>query len=231
MLADKLDRTDDALDLANQFLAVHPKHRDVLAKTADLFERKKDWPNVISSLKKLVEQVHGAAAIDIHERLARIYEGELSDPAQAVTEYEAVLRIDSQNLGALTTMARIFERTGDIESLISILRRRIPLLKGEKEIAAAFRRMGEAARDGLKDDERAAEFFEQSLAHDFSQTDIADFLADHYRAQERFRDLAEILQKRLKRLSGIAAIPVLFELSEIWMDRLSNPVQALSFLN
>jgi golgin subfamily B member 1 len=234
VLADHLDQKDKAIKIFEKLIGSAPDHRPALTKLIELYEAKGDFSLAADRLSKLVTQLHGNEAAAIRFKLARVFENELNDIPKAIDQYEEILAIDSRQKDALERLTALYHLRRDFASVARVLLAQIPLSQERSEPKAAallYRRLGEIYRDELKDPAKSVDAFERALESDPSLGDVAASLAKQFRAENRFVELSEVLEKRARFLGPADATDLYLELAEIWNTKLNNAGQALAFLN
>src|SRR5690606_18932594 len=58
----------------------------------------------------------------LYERIGTLYETVLDDPAKAIEAWQARLSDDPEDMGALVSLERLYERTSQWRELVSVLR-------------------------------------------------------------------------------------------------------------
>ncbi len=120
-----------------------------------------------------------------HLALAALYAGELNDAKKAVAEYEAALPLCSpdQAREITSTIAEMYEKTGDLEGYLNATARRAEDLAAEAEPHAAAELLHRAAQlvaDRQKDTDRAIHIARRGLELDPSYAELRAYLADLY---------------------------------------------------
>jgi golgin subfamily B member 1 len=182
--------------------------------------------NRVSGVSTLPESVE----IELCERAASLHDEQLGDPEGAMPYLDRVLAVDPTNTPAFNRLKQILtsaERWGELEELYEKAaqgttdeRDRIELLNEVALIAEEI--MGDAAK--------AIGYYERILALDAVYVAALDALEKLYEREERWKDLAALLEKRLAMAMPDEALDIKLALGRIYLDRLLEPAQAIGHL-
>lgn len=190
--ANHLGAPDLAVEGYRAVLERRPDDREALEGLSAIFERQQAWGPLFDVLARRV-QLDPFGRIARQKRLARLAEGPLERPAEAITRWRALLDARPDDLDALVGLDRLLTRTQDWEALADILaqraavqedeapelhRRRAQLLQGPLADPAEARRAWEAVRALVPDDRDALE----ALAALYDPAQAPAALADVQRA-------------------------------------------------
>jgi tetratricopeptide (TPR) repeat protein len=135
ILVEELERVDDALEHYRAVCEEQPDNEQALGALEALYQRAGRSSELLDIYQRRVE-----LAGDPHARkqllfaMARLYEGELAQPEQAMATYQTVLDDDPADADALAALDALYQRTGDWEALGSVLQRRIELEMAEEPL-------------------------------------------------------------------------------------------------
>lgn len=155
---------------------------------------------------------------------------EKSDVALAREYYQLVLDVTPDDEGALGALEDIYRQTEDWEQLVLILSRRAeqagdaagPRIAALGELAAVCDEKLGRAEDAVVAWEQVLELAPDSRA-------ALDALESLYRRNERWHDLAELLERRIGyTFDTREAVAIRFELGSLYATRLSDPDAAVA---
>lgn len=138
-----------------------------------------------------------ARKIGLYDKLASIWEDELSQPARAIEEIERILEIDPTRRTAILSLQRNAERAGDNKRLAEALRAEADLTKDPDLARRLLLRAAEVLSDRVGDFDRATELVQRALKMDEGD---AQALRRLHRLQERsnrYDDARQTLRKRI----------------------------------
>jgi tetratricopeptide (TPR) repeat protein len=174
--------------------------------------------------------ITGSVEIELCERAASLHDEQLGDPEGAMPYLDRVLAVDPTNVRAFNRLKQILtsaERWGELEELYEKAaqgttdeRDRIELLNEVALIAEEI--MGDAAK--------AIGYYERILSADPVYVAALDALEKLYEREERWKDLAALLEKRLGMATADEALDIKLALGRIYLDRLHEPAQAVGHL-
>ena len=168
---------------------------------------------------------------DEHEmtaRLARAYEEKLDDADRAKAAWRAVLVAEPEDSGALESLERLHEASGEWDELLEILDRQAELAWDTGRKKGFLLRMSEILRDRLARPEDAIDVFLRILELDESNREVMEKLDELFRAHERWDDLAALLKRRMSYAAGDdEAAAMRLDLATVQRDRLDDVDAAL----
>ncbi|MBI4512241.1 MAG: tetratricopeptide repeat protein [Deltaproteobacteria bacterium] len=202
--------------------------RTAAAALVRLYEEQQDFEQLISILRKQAEwsETQGER-LECFYRIASISEDRLGDAAAAIATWREVLAEDHENRRALDALERLHAGRGDARELVEILRRRAGLCEDEGGKRALLMRVASIEeRDGAGPSEAVTAYLE---ILDFRPEDeeVLAELSRLYRQAERWPDLREVDERRLKLSHGAGRSKLLFELGTLLRDQLGRPEEAL----
>jgi golgin subfamily B member 1 len=148
--------------------------REVLTEDADsgealdalerLYQREGEQRDLADILRRRVELASDAGHKRLHlERMAGLYERELTSSPEAIGAWLEVLDFLPQDIGALDELARLY-RVGERHAdLLEVVERRLAVARPDERIALLFE-LGELLHRHLGRDTEALEYYAQVLA-------------------------------------------------------------------
>ncbi len=122
LLADQLQRLDDAVDDLRGILGLSPNHPIALLRLDELFERAERWEDlhdVLLTRSRLAADPKDRAALLV--RLAEVRETQLGEVSQAIETYADILAIDPAQADAIAALERHFDTPEHAERIATIL--------------------------------------------------------------------------------------------------------------
>jgi len=224
----KLNDVTRARDLYAAVLAEdpgHPKAGDALARIA---ERTGDFDTLVKLLEQRAEARRGAEKVEALARVAEIYEDHLNDLTEATRRFEAVLAIDSSNIGALKGLDRIFNRTEKYKELLENLERQVEVAATPRQKITLWERIAALHDEEFLDHERAAFALENVLAIDAANDAALTSLARHYRALDRWDDVAKLLSRHAQVVGeGARVVELLAARAKVLAEQIGSPERAM----
>ncbi|MGE3767423.1 MAG: tetratricopeptide repeat protein, partial [Kofleriaceae bacterium] len=128
-------------------------------------------------------------------RMARVYEFELRDAAQAVTTHLRVLEIEPKDADALAALDRLYLGAGMYEDLAEILRRRIEVVQEPDEQLELYFRRGEIFADALGDLDQALACYTSVLDQESRNRRALEAIESIHFRREDWQKLFETYEK------------------------------------
>ena len=216
VLAEELERPDDAITEYEAVLAVDEKNAPATRALVDLLARRERWTELAAALGRAAALESDAArAAELRLQLADVQAARLLDPAAALATYERILADDPEQRearDAVEKLARRSERWADLARWLDekAVRATEPALA-----ARARRERADLLADRLGDVAAATRELEVVLAADPEDRAALRALeklyekqgrdVDYLRTVERLADLAESDAERLMLLRRLAA--------------------------
>jgi tetratricopeptide (TPR) repeat protein len=204
----------------------HPRASQHLAK---LYERIGDHSALVRLLERSAEGQRGEERTKTLCRIAELYEANLDDELEARRRYNAVLDQDPHSLEALRGLERLFSKSGRYQELLDNLERQIESSATPRQKLGLLERVSAIYDEEFLDHDKAAEALERLLEIDPAHERALTALVRHYRAQDRWEDVAAVLDRHQKSVSENARrIPLLVQLAKVLSDQIGSPQRAIS---
>ena len=224
-----LDDADGAEAAFRRALEVDPANAQALDALTDLFTRRGRVRDLVIALEQKLE-----AAAGLEEKkatlteMARIYEGQLQDPGEAITALKRVLELDGADAAALEALAGLYRRQGRWGDLAGILARTRDQA-GDPAVRLACQLQVAALHENeLADDEAAVQAYRAALAIDDRARDALAGLERLYTKLDRWAELNGVYERQVE----LAADPrervrILGKSAAIWEEKLHDPRRAI----
>ncbi|WP_437291724.1 protein kinase domain-containing protein [Sorangium sp. So ce406] len=136
-------------------------------------------------LRNLERQIDVSATprqkINLHERIAGLYDEEFLDHAKAAEALEAILRIDGAHEGSLAALGRHYRALERWEDVVALYERQLGIVPDDKRREEILLAMGRVLLEQIGSPERARKAYERVLAIDPHHAGALESLA-HVRA-------------------------------------------------
>ncbi len=231
-----LDRPDQAIESYQQVLALSPDHGAARRTLERLYERTERWRDLSELLRGNLDRAEGQERIDLMLRLGELYETRLSEPGDAVDQYEGVLAEQPHQLRAQEALSRLlgvetqrqriaaileplYEKQGAYRDLASVLE--IQLEDRERERSAAadlLLRIGELYEHKTRDMDAAFAAYARAVEAEPGHDAARQALARVASSRETFRrQRAQVLQRALDGLKDeiVLQVDLLLELASL----------------
>jgi tetratricopeptide (TPR) repeat protein len=211
---EQLSNPERAVAYYQQATGENPEDAAAYAALDRLFVSANDAKRLADVLERRLEiEWEPEVRVEVGMRLAELYEAQLGRPEAACDALRAVVEAEPAHRGALEGLSRLCERQGQWQDLVEVLRRRADISAHDSERVALTHQLGNILERELDDELSAIAVYGQALRVDPSHepsvqsllriTKLADFREDaaavvepYLRMQERWSDLATLLQLR-----------------------------------
>ena len=227
ILETQLSDTGRARDLYEQVLEQDPGHERASEALARIYERTGDFPGFVKLLERRAEALRGEERLKVLCRIADIYEDHLKDEAEAVRRLNVVLSEDPINLDALRALDRLYSKMGLFQDLLENLLSQLALAATPRQKITLWERIAGIHDEEFLNHAKAAEAWEQVLAIDSAHDAALSALARHYRALDRWEDVATLAEKQIKVATDPARqLEIYLGLGRVLGEQIGNPERA-----
>ena len=156
-------------------------------------------------------------------RLARVYEAELGNSAEAIDAHLRVLNIDDRDPDALEALDRLYDSAGFHDELVDVLRRRIEVtLDGDEIIRFHFRR-GKIYAEALADLDAALACYEAVLEQESRNREALEAQERIFFRRDNWTKLYEVYEKLVDVADGDAELADVYaHMARIASDALND---------
>ena len=169
-----------------------------LAPLERLYRQKERWDRLADVLDELAAAADPTEQVSLLFRLGQLSEERLAAPDRAARAYEALLTHDAAHLPTLRALERLYEAAGRGADLFSVLEKQRALTPEGQARDRIIARMADVASSQLQDDARAADLWKDLIARNPRAENAQVGLEHVLERLERWQELADLLQARLK---------------------------------
>jgi tetratricopeptide (TPR) repeat protein/outer membrane biosynthesis protein TonB len=164
VLVEEVARVDDALAEYRAVYENEPDNETALGALEGLYQRAGRWRELLEVQNRKLELAHDASERKrIRYEIAKLYEQKLADVAAAIETHQAVLEEDPADEGSLAALDGLYERSGQWEAYVDVLRKRIELSADDRLLVDLKFRLAKALHDYLDDAPGALENYREIL--------------------------------------------------------------------
>lgn len=229
ILAEKLQRHDDAIASYRQALQLMPNYLPALKALGMIYARAQRWTDLVAMHRQEAEVARtNEARAHLLYQVAQIYEEKLQDPAAAVKAYHEVLAEVPAHHTAIRALARIAQQAGDWQALIAVHTTELKTLAEPRDRALMRCRIADTLDRQLGKVDEAVRALEEALAESPALLAAHELLvmiharggraAEEAIARERMQAVLADVDGRLANLRALV---------ELYMHRLDDPTKAL----
>ncbi|HSD87106.1 MAG TPA: tetratricopeptide repeat protein, partial [Kofleriaceae bacterium] len=164
-------------------------------------------------------------------RLARVYELEMHDAANAVTTHLRVLEIEPKDPDALASLDRLYLNAAMYDDLVEILRRRIEVVQDPDEQMELYFRRGDLFGDALGDLEQALKCYQSVLEQESRNRRALEKIESIHFRREDWKRLLETYEKLIDVAEADAEMADIYaRMARICSDALNEEERAIELL-
>ncbi len=238
----ELQQAHPAFDAWVEVLSLDPTHERARVEISRLAQPLQRWPEATTALEAAVT---AAPAGDIVTRgallgeLAGYYDTQLGDGPRAIAAYRRLLESDPSNPVAIrragTALARLYDEAKNYLELRAVLRKLAewaeepPHAQRENVRRGLLTRVAALEEHQLADRDAAIATWRDILADQPTDAGSLDALERLYQSAEKWRDLIEILRRKLEAATASTeARDLLARIAEIYEVMLEEPDEAIA---
>ncbi len=227
VLETKLDDPKRARDLFEHVFEEDPSNDKAVEALGRIYRRLEDWGGYAKILERRVEALGGAARAEALQKIGELYENQLDDLAEATRRYEAAVELDPRSLAALRGLDRVYNRTGRYKDLIGTIEQQIGLVGTPRQTMNLYQRLAKIHDEQFLDHQKAAAAYEAILQIDAAHEETLTALMRHYRALERWEDVASLYERLLRIVTDDKRrIDLLLAHGRVLLEQLNSPERA-----
>jgi tetratricopeptide (TPR) repeat protein len=228
ILESKLSDAGKAKDLYQQILNDDPGHKKAVEGFERLCQRTGDFAGMVKIVEARADALRGHERADALARIGEIYEDNIGDLPEALKRYEAVLGIEPRHLGALKGLDRIYNRQGRYKELLGNLEMQIEVAATPRQKIGLLQRIAAIHDEEFLDHQKAAESYEAVLKLDGTNDAALVSLGRHYRALDRWEDVAALYERHLKVVEDTnRRIELLLARGRVLGEQVGSPERAM----
>ena len=174
-------------------------------------EEEEDAPSLTTELQ-----------VELCERAAVLHEEQLGDAEGAIPYLERMLVLDANSDTAFERLKSILNAVERWDDLEQLYQRRIEVTESDDTKVELLHQAALVAEDMVGDDQKAIRYFERIVEIDPLHIRATDALERLYGREERFVDLAALLERRLEVATDPEAAPIQQQLVDLYLHRLEK---------
>jgi tetratricopeptide (TPR) repeat protein len=233
----KLGAAGTAFEVILRALNEFPANLPLWGRAAELSARAGRPTDLAEAYRLHLVQSRGSGAalpevveIELCERAASLHDEQLGDPEGAMPYLERVLAVDATNSRAFNRLKQILTSAERWPELEALYERAAKGTTDEKDRIELLNEVALISEEIIGDPAKAIGYYERILALDPVYVAALDALEKLYEREERWADLAALLEKRLSMATDDEALDIKLALGRIYTGRLSQPGSAVGHL-
>ncbi|WP_437786482.1 protein kinase domain-containing protein [Sorangium sp. So ce1097] len=179
---DRLGDLNEATRRYEAALELDPTSLTALRGLDRIYSRAGRYKELLQNLERQIDvSATPRQKINLHERIAGLYDEEFLDHAKAAEALEAILRIDGAHEGSLVALGRHYRALERWEDVVALYERQLGIVPDDKRREEILLAMGRVLLEQIGSPERARKAYERVLAIDPHHAGALESLA-HVRA-------------------------------------------------
>ncbi|MCW5805807.1 MAG: tetratricopeptide repeat protein, partial [Deltaproteobacteria bacterium] len=225
----------NAFDAWIEVLSLDPTHERARGELSRLAQTLGRWPEATAALEAAAS---AAPATDVATRgallgeLATYYDIQLGDGQRAIAAYRRLLESDPTNPAVVrragAALARLYEEARAWSELRAVTRRQSEWAEDAAERRMLLGKVAALEEDKLSDRDAAIATWRDVLNDAPADEGALDALERLYQQGEKWRDLIDVLRRKLDRADDEAAHALLARVAEIHEVMLEEPDEAIA---
>jgi tetratricopeptide (TPR) repeat protein len=147
-----------------QVIEIDPNQEDAYVALERNYRKMRQWHELINTYERhIAATLDRKTKIDLYGAIAQVYADEIDDADRAIDAYKNIVDLDEQNLPALESLAKLYDKQNDAQSAIDYMSRVAELTQDTKQRVEAFFKIGKALDEKLGDRVSAQDRYEMAL--------------------------------------------------------------------
>ncbi|MCL2779704.1 MAG: tetratricopeptide repeat protein [Polyangiaceae bacterium] len=188
---------DKAFECHMQALVLDPSDDETRAELDRLGAATGRWDDLARTYEQGIATADPLLQKELLGTLAKLHDERRDDPRSAMAAWDRLFGLDESDERPLVEMDRLATLLSDWPVLVRVLSRRAELTNDDDKRAQLFRRVGEARRDMLDDEQGAIEAYERALELEPTNTLSLDNLISLYDKRHDTKNLAQVYRRRI----------------------------------
>ncbi|MDJ0766207.1 MAG: hypothetical protein QNJ97_24710 [Myxococcota bacterium] len=195
-LRERLDRPDDAYELAKEILAISQNDEEVLGIMASIDEEGEHWGRLLNTMDLMVRTAADPATkAGFLRKKASIAIDKFQDTATAVKALTEILAFLPNDFQAMDDLTEIYRTSGEWDALVTVLRKRLDAIDDEGEQAELHRNIAKILETKLEKTDEAMESWCMALEIE-EDVESLGALSRYYERYEDWDAYIDVLQKQ-----------------------------------
>ena len=187
-----------AFDCLKEAFTLDPDDGDTREELDRLAVATSRWDDLADAYEQGIEKIDGIGRRELVEALAKLHDQRRDDPRKALDAWERLFSLDESDSRPLDEMDQLATLLSDWPTLVRVLAKRADLTNDDEERASLWRRIGEARRDMLDDQQGSIDAYERALELEPSSAWTLDNLIPLYEERNDAARLVDLYRRRVE---------------------------------
>lgn len=197
ILETKLNQLAKAKELYEQVLQADPSQPRASEALLRIYDKEDNKKGQIAILERRAETQSNEEKSDTLVKVGALWEA-LKEFTEAVKAYESAATANDQNVTALKALETIYTKSSSFKELLSTLERQAAIATTPRQKITFLERIAKIHEGEFLDYDQAAKALERIIGIDPAHSQSLTALAKHYRALDRWENVAAVYERHLK---------------------------------
>ncbi|MBX3224301.1 MAG: hypothetical protein KF795_27550 [Labilithrix sp.] len=186
-----------AFDCLKEAFTIDPDDGDTREELDRVAVATSRWDDLADAYEQGIEKLDGIGRRELLEALAKLHDKRRDDPRKALAAWERLFSLDESDARPLDEMDQLATLLSDWPTLVRVLAKRAELTNDDEERASLWRRIGEARRDMLEDQQGSIDAYERALELEPESAWTLDNLIPLYEERNDAARLVDLYRRRV----------------------------------
>jgi tetratricopeptide (TPR) repeat protein len=187
-----------AFDCLKEAFTIDPDDGDTREELDRLAVATSRWDDLADAYEQGIVKIDGIGRRELLEALAKLHDKRRDDPRKALAAWERLFSLDESDVRPLDEMDQLATLLSDWPTLVRVLAKRAELTNDDEERASLWRRIGEARRDMLEDQQGSIDAYERALELEPESAWTLDNLIPLYEERNDAARLVDLYRRRVE---------------------------------
>ncbi|MGE5785948.1 MAG: tetratricopeptide repeat protein, partial [Myxococcales bacterium] len=174
----RLQNDNEALKILERLLDESPNSVEVMRALERVYAKAQRFDQLLANLERQVQlATTPRQKTQLYERIAAVYEEEFFDNERASSALRAVLTLDPNHEGALTSLTRICRTLNRWDEVVQLLERHLALVTEPGRRVTLALQLGRVLAEEIHAADRAMKAFEQVLSFEPQHSEALEMVA------------------------------------------------------
>ena len=228
VLVETANDPERAADALEKIVMLDPARLDAYERLEALYREAERWSELVDAYRRHADATEDVAVkVEALRAAAEVYRNEIEDVDRAIDTYREILGLAPDDFDAANTLSQLQERIEDWEGAIETMGRLVELTGDPQARVDLLTRMGNVLHFKLGDTEAAEMRLNQALELDPTHVPAYKLLAEIYRGRGDWLKAARALEKAAECSNNLLEkTTFLAEAGFIYYEELEEPEQA-----
>ncbi|HEU4732115.1 MAG TPA: tetratricopeptide repeat protein, partial [Kofleriaceae bacterium] len=193
-----LDQIDAAIASYQKVVEVDSQPQAAINVLEELCQRQGDWQPLIAAYERRAEaQRDPQRKIEALRTATQLIHEHGHGAGDSVRIHKKLLDADPNDIGASSSLEKLYEDAQDRSGLIEVLKLRLAHVEGQAAVEL-LRRIARVSEEGARDVETATEHYQKILELQPDHRDALEALGRIYESTEQWAEFIDITRKQIK---------------------------------